>query len=359
MKILEAMAAQDYEQVIAFQNRATGLRGFLALHDTTLGPALGGVRIRTYANEEEALTDALRLSRAMTYKAAISGLPCGGGKTVVLLDENLQREGGFKALGRMIESLRGRYFCARDVGITDADLSAIASTTRFVAREPSAELGDVSEHTARGVWEGMRACMEWAGIRGRARVALQGAGSVGRWLARILQEHGLELLLADVDDARAAEVARETGAQILAPQEILSAPCDVLAPCALGGVINAETVPRLQCKIVCGSANNILATPEDGEALARRGVIYGPDYLVNAGGLIRGTEFFLLGRADSAASIAALNGRMRRVLELARERGISTACAADELAEARLKKAKKFEELTWEARGTVSAPARS
>lgn len=358
MKILEAMVAHDHEQVIAIQNRATGLRGFLAVHDTTLGPALGGVRIRRYANEQDALTDALRLSRAMTYKAAISGLPCGGGKTVMMLDASLQREAAFEDLGRMIESLRGRYFCARDVGITDADLRAIARTTRFVAREPSPELGDISEHTARGVWQGMRACLKWAGITGRARVAIQGVGSVGRWLARILREQGLELAVADVDAARAAVVGQETGARVLAPQEILSAPCDVLAPCALGGVINAESVPGLKCKIVCGSANNLLATLEDGDALAQRGVIYAPDYLVNAGGLIRGAEFFLLGRADSSESIAQVYQRTWRLLELARERAISTARAADELAEARLKKAKTFGDLTWEATGALSATER-
>lgn len=358
MKLLEAMATHDYEQVIAFQSRAAGLHGFLALHDTTLGPALGGVRIRTYSSEDEALADALRLARAMTYKAAISGLPCGGGKTVILLDANLEREAAFEALGRMIESLRGRYFCARDVGITDADLNAIARTTRFVAREPSPELGDVSKHTARGVWQGMRACLEWAGIAGRARVAIQGVGSVGRWLAQLLREQGMELVVADVDAARAAEVGREVGACVVQPGEILSVPCDVLAPCALGGVVNAESVPRLQCRILCGSANNVLATLEDGDALARRGVIYAPDYLVNAGGLIRGAEFFLLGRADSSESIARLYERTRRVLELARERDISTARAADELAEARLKKAKTFGDLTWEAKGVLSAPAR-
>ena len=359
MKLLEAMATHDYEQVIAFQNRATGLRGFLALHDTTLGPALGGVRIRTYASEDEALTDALRLARAMTYKAAISGLPCGGGKTVILLDANLQREAAFEALGRMIESLRGRYFCARDVGITDADLGAIARSTRFVAREPSPELGDVSEHTARGVWQGMRACLEWAGIAGRARVAIQGVGSVGRELARIVRGQGMELVVADVDAGRAAGVAGETGARVVSAQEILSTPCDVLAPCALGGAINAASVPRLECRIVCGSANNILATLEDGDALERRGMIYAPDYLVNAGGLIRGAEFFLLGRADSSGSIAALYERMRGVLERARERGISTARAADEIAEARLKKAKTYRDLTWEAPGEIPAPARA
>jgi leucine dehydrogenase len=359
MNLLQAMAAHDYEQVIAFQNHAAGLRGFLALHDTTLGPALGGVRIRTYANEEEAVTDALRLARAMTYKAAISGLPCGGGKAVILLNAGMHREAAFEALGQMIESLRGRYFCARDVGITDADLSAIARSTRFVAREPCSELGDVSEHTARGVWQGMRACLEWAGITGRARVAIQGVGSVGRWLARILREQGMELLVADVDAVRAGEVSRETSARVIPPQEILAAPCDVLAPCALGGVINPESIERLQCRIVCGSANNILANLEDGENLECRGVTYAPDYLVNAGGLIRGAEFFLLGRADSSESIARLYQRTRHVLEFARERGISPARAADELAEARLKKSKTFHDLTWDASGAISSPARA
>ncbi len=357
MNIFEPMAAHDYEQVIAFQNRSSGLRGFLAIHDTTLGPALGGVRIKRYANEEEALTDALRLSRAMTYKASLAGLPCGGGKTVLLLHDGLQREAAFEDFGQMVEGLHGRYFCARDVGIADADLVAIARTTRFVARDPSPELGDVSEHTARGVWQGMRACLEWAGIKGRARVAIQGVGSVGRFLARILRAQGMDLVVADVDAARAADVARETGARVEAPEDILATPCDVLAPCALGGVINPASLARLQCRILCGSANNVLATIEDGDALERRGVLYAPDYLVNAGGLIRGAEFFLLGRADSSESIARLYPRMRSVLELARERGISTARAADELAESRLKKAKKFSDLTWENARRVSSPA--
>jgi leucine dehydrogenase len=349
MNIFEPMAAHDYEQVIAFQNRSTGLRGFLAIHDTTLGPALGGVRIKRYANEEEALTDALRLSRAMTYKASLAGLPCGGGKTVLLLHDALQREAAFEAFGQMIEGLRGRYFCARDVGIADADLAAIARGTRFVARDPSPELGDVSENTAIGVAHAIRACLEFAGIAGRARIAIQGVGSVGHWLARILRKQGMELLVADVDQARAAEVARETGARVVPPGDILFAECDVLAPCALGGALNPQTVPRLACRIVCGCANNVLASLDDGDALARRGILYAPDYLANAGGLIRGAEFFLLGRTDSGPSLARIYDRTLQVLEEARRRGISTARIADEIAEARLKRPKNFRDLTWEA----------
>ena len=346
MNFFEQMAAQDHEQVIAFQNRAVGLRGFLAIHDTTLGPALGGVRIWPYASDAEALADALRLSRAMTYKASLAELPCGGGKGVVVLHDGLRRAEAFEAFGQLVESLRGRFFTGRDVGITDEDLIALGRGTRYVACESSPALGDISEHTAVGVWHGMRACLEFAGVR-KARVAVQGVGSVGLWLVRILKREGMELVVADVDSARAEHAGRELGARVVAAEEILSADCDVLAPCALGGVISAETLPRIRARIVCGSANNVLAAPEADDALARRGILYAPDYLVNAGGLIRGAEFYLLGRTDSRASLARIYDRMRRVLELARERGTPTARVADELAEGRLKRPKTYSDLCW------------
>ncbi len=364
MNIFEQMAAQDHEQVIAFQNRATGLRGFLAIHDTTLGPALGGVRLWRYADDAEALADALRLSRAMTYKASLAELPCGGGKAVIPMHDALKRAEAFEALGQVIQSLRGRFFTARDVGITDDDLGSIACTTRYVAREPSPELGDISEHTALGVWHGMRACLEFARLK-KARVAVQGVGSVGMWLARILRGEGMELVLADLDPERAQKAARELGAEVVPPERILETRCDVLAPCALGGVVSRETIPRIQARIICGSANNILAAPDSrpagrtgsgegfaagpgpGDELARRGILYAPDYLVNAGGLIRGAEFYLLKRADSHDSLARIYDRMWRVLELSRERALSTARIADEMAEARLKRPKIFRDLFW------------
>ncbi len=346
MNVFEQMAANDHEQVIAFQNNAVGLRGFLAIHDTTLGPALGGVRIWPYASDAEALADALRLARAMTYKASLAELPCGGGKAVIVLHSGLKREEAFEAFGQLVESLRGRFFTGRDVGITDDDLAALGRGTRYVACESSPALGDISEHTAIGVWHGMRACLEFAGLQ-KARVAIQGVGSVGMWLARIVKQEGMELVVADLHAGRAQQAARELGARIVAPEEILSAECDVLAPCALGGVISAETLERLRARIVCGSANNILTAPEAGDELARRGILYAPDYLVNAGGLIRGAEFYLLKRADSRASLARIYDRMRRVLELARERRLSTSRIADELAEARLKKPKLYRDLCW------------
>jgi leucine dehydrogenase len=344
--ILEEMLTDDYEQVIAFQNKACGLRGFLVIHDTTLGPALGGVRLWHYGNEAEALTDALRLARGMTYKASISELPCGGGKTVILQHDGLQRTEAFEALGQMIDSLGGRYFTGRDVGITDDDLEALGRTTHYVACESSPELGDISEHTAVGVWHAMRACLHFAGI-GKARVALQGAGSVGAHLARILRREGMELLVADIDAARAEAVAREGQAKVISPEEILTADCDVLAPCALGGVMNCETVPRVKARIICGSANNVLATLEDGDALMRRDILYAPDYLVNAGGLIRGAEFYLLGRKESWGSLERIFHRMQRVIQIAREQKISTARAADHLAETRLKRPKTYRDLHW------------
>jgi leucine dehydrogenase len=347
MNLLREMSAHDHEQVIAFQNNATGLRGFLAIHNTTLGPALGGLRIWPYAEEEEALADALKLSRAMTYKAALAELPCGGGKAVIIEHEGLKRAAAFEAIGVLIESLRGRFYTGRDVGITDADLAAVGRSTGYVACGSSPELGDVSESTAIGLWHGMRACLEFVGVE-RPRVAIQGVGSAGMWLARILKREGVDLLVADVDQSRAAAAARELGAKVVPPEEILFAECDVLAPCALGGVLNRDTIRKVKTRIVCGSANNVLGSVVDADALALRGIIYAPDYLVNAGGLIRGADFYLLQQRDSTKSLARIYDRMKRVLEIARERGISTARVADELAEARWKKpAKTYHDLHW------------
>lgn len=361
MNLLQEMSASDHEQVIAFQNNAVGLRGFLAIHDTTRGPALGGVRIWPYATEEEALQDALRLSRAMTYKAALAELPCGGGKCVVIAHQGLQRAAAFEAFGALVESLRGRFFTGRDVGIRDEDLAAVGRVTRYVACESSSELGDISEHTAIGIWHGMRACLEFAGIK-RARIAVQGVGSAGMWLARILKREGMDLVLADVDAARASEAARELGARVVPPDEVLFADCDVLAPCALGGIVDGATIPRLRARIICGSANNVLASPEDGDTLQRRGILYAPDYLVNAGGLIRGAEFYLLGRRDSRPSLAKIFDRMQRVVEISCKRRISTARAADELAETQWKKPadkpKTYRDLTWSAPAPASGRTR-
>jgi leucine dehydrogenase len=197
-----------------------------------------------------------------------------------------------------------------------------------------------------GVWHGMRACLEFAGIH-RARVAIQGVGNVGRALGRILRREGMELVVADTDSARARAAGEELGARVAAPEEILTVEADVVAPCALGAAIDEAVAERLRARVVCGSANNVLSAPEVAEKLAGKGIVYAPDYLVNAGGLIRGAEYYLLGVADSGPSLERIYGRMRRVLELARERGCGTAAVADELARARLRRPKIFSELHW------------
>jgi leucine dehydrogenase len=351
MEFFAPVAEHDHEQIIAFQNRVTGLRGFLAIHDTTRGPAFGGVRIKSYPSDDAALRDALNLSRAMTYKASLAELPCGGGKTVILLREGMKRREAFEAFGTMVESLNGRYFCARDVGITDDDLGAIARGTKYVAKEPSAELGDVSENTAIGVAHGLRACLEFAGLKGRLRVAIQGMGSVGYLLAGILHKQGMKLIVADVNAARAHAAAKEFAAEVVPPEEILFVDCEVLAPCALGGALSPETAPKIRCKIVCGCANNMLTSLEIGDTLMKREIVYAPDYLVNAGGLLRGAEFFLMKRKDSSESLARIYGRTLHVLETAAERGISPARVADEIAESRLVRPHLFSRLHW--RGTT------
>ena len=328
----------EHEQVLKLDDPASGLRGFLAIHSTALGPALGGIRIRRYASDDEALSDALLLSRAMTYKTALAELSAGGGKSVIIgptrEDAGLNRVAVFEALGEVIEALGGKYFAGPDVGVTPDDLGAVRRRTQYVADEASPGLGNIAEHTAVGVWHATRACLDFAGLR-RVSVAIQGVGGVGRCLAEILRREGAELAVADVDAPRAERAAREFGARLVSPEEILFTDGDVLAPCALGGVLNSATIPNLRARIVCGSANNVLATPTDAEALHHRGILYAPDYLVNAGGVIRGADFYLLGLRDSEASLARIYDRTKRILAIARERDCSPARVADGLAEAR------------------------
>jgi leucine dehydrogenase len=340
MTLLERMEAQGHERVMAFRDGPSGLRGYLALHSTRLGPALGGVRIMRYARESDALADVLRLSRAMTYKCALAELPCGGGKAVILDHPRLVRDVAFEAYGRVVESLGGRFFTGGDVGIRAADLEVVRRGTSRVANESAPGLGDINEHTAVGVWHALRGCLEFLGLEARgSRIAIQGVGNVGAWLARIAAREGCEVVVADLDPKLARRIAKEVGGKAVPAGRILSVACDVLAPCALGGVLDARTIPGLRAKIVCGAANNQLASPRDGERLARRGILYAPDYLANAGGVIRGAEFHLLGRPESWSTLERIRERMLLVARLAGERRVATARVADELAEAALARA--------------------
>ncbi len=290
--LFDTMHAEDYEQVVFCADRSAGLKAVIAIHDTTLGPALGGIRMRAYATEGEAVSDALRLAQAMTYKAALAGLDYGGGKAVVIGDHAAaQREMLFRALGRSIESLAGHYIPTEDMGTSTADIERVRKESRFgVGREEVfGGGGDPSQMTAWGIFCGQRACLEEmdgaADFHGKT-VAVPGLGKVGYPLARYVHEAGARLIVADVDESRTRQAAAEFQAQVVSPQDIYTQECDILAPCAAGELFHSQTIPHLRCRIIGGGANNQLVSDEDGDALYDRGILYAPDFAINAGGLI-------------------------------------------------------------------------
>ena len=331
------LVASGAEQVLFSHDARTGTRSVIVAHDTTLGPALGGVRMHAYADEETALSDALRLARAMTLKAAAAGLDLGGGWSVILGDPARDKtEEVLRAHGRFIASLGGRFIPVNDVGTTQADIKVLASET-----SPACDSGDPSPMTALGVLEGIRACLRAEGADGGlsgVRVCVQGVGNVGSALADLLAAESAELVLADIDAARAAEVAERLGARVIAPSAVAGAACDVLAPCAMGALVDDTTLPRMRCRIVAGGANNVLAAPGHAAALAARGILYAPDFCVNAGGLIF-LEEQLLGRDRTQAEqrVRRVGQRVADVIAEARRTGATTTDAAVELARTRLR----------------------
>ena len=335
--VLGAMAAGGYEQVVHCHDASSGLRSIIAIHDTTLGPALGGVRMWPYADGPEALVDCLRLARGMTFKAAAAGVNLGGGKSVIIGDPRRDKsEALMRAHGRFIQTLGGRYIPGVDVGTDMADLEAIA----VEAERVSCVRGDPSPMTALGVFEGIRACL--AATRGSdalegVRVCVQGAGHVGSALAALLHAASAELTIADLDNARARTLAARVGGTAIDAADAATSACDVLAPCALGAVVNDETVARLRCEIVAGAANNVLAAPEHGEALHERGIVYAPDFCINAGGLIF-LEEEMLGHDPERTErrVRRVGGLVRAALARAELDGTSPARAADAIARERL-----------------------
>jgi leucine dehydrogenase len=330
-----------HERVVFCHDPDTGLRAIIAVHDRTLGPAAGGCRLFPYPDEAAALTDVLRLSKAMTYKNAIAGLPLGGGKSVILASPGQTTPALLAAFARCVTALGGHYWTAEDVNIGPADAELLADHCPYVfgLTHRGAGSGDPSPFTAGGCFEGMRAALEEVfgsdSFSGR-RVALQGVGNVGYELARLIARAGGTLLVADPDAGRTERVAREFGAQVLAPQEIDAAPCDIFAPCALGGTLDERSVLRLRARIVCGVANNQLANPAIGAALRERGIVYAPDYVVNAGGM-HNASADIFGRYDvedvwrRIRTIRDITGRILR--QAAHERR-PTSEVADALAEA-------------------------
>ncbi|OQW48636.1 MAG: amino acid dehydrogenase [Proteobacteria bacterium SG_bin6] len=332
----------EHEGVHLFTDPASGLHCIIAIHSTKLGPAGGGVRFWHYANSGEAITDALRLSRGMSYKNAMAGLPMGGGKAVVLADANRTKsEAMLKAFGRAIESLGGRYVTAEDVGMSDKDMVVISSETKFVTGLPVASGqagGNPGPSTALGVYLGVKAAAArglGAGDMKGVRVAIQGVGSVGGGLARLLAADGAELILADVDAGRAQALAAELGARAVDAGEVLSVDADIVSPNALGAILTEASIAALKAKVIAGGANNQLATPEDGRRVHERGILYAPDYVINAGGIINVClEYFgNSNRAEVEARIHKIPERLDQVWDESARSSAPAAEVADMIAQ--------------------------
>lgn len=340
MTVFDALGT-EYEQIVFGHDPKAGLRTIIAVFSTARGPALGGTRIYPYPSEEAALLDVLRLGKAMAYKAACADLPLGGGKAVIIADPQTDKTPELlRAYGAQVDRLGGSYITTADVGSTVSDLDVIAETTRWVTGTSKGS-GDPSPVTAYGVWHGLRAVAEVAfgepSLAGR-HVVVHGTGKVGGALARLLAEEGARLTLADVRTP--TELAAELDAEIADPADALTMRCDVLAPCALGPVVTEQTISRFQCAAIAGAANNQLASGELGRALTEAGIVYAPDYVINAGGLINvEDELHGYDSARAHAKAAAIADTLREIFTVATDEKIPTAEAADRLAEARIRAA--------------------
>jgi leucine dehydrogenase len=330
-----------HDSIHFFEEPASGLRAIIAVHSTALGPAAGGCRRWTYSSSDAALTDVLRLSRGMTYKNAVAGLPFGGGKSVILAAEHAPKSKAlFEAFGRAVDSLQGRYVTAEDVGISVDDMHIVRGKTPFVSGLPQQGTnagGDPSPWTALGVFHGIEAAV--AARLGKESladitVAVQGVGHVGAHLCRLLHEAGAKLLVADVDSDNLRSVCEQVPAEIVAPDDILSSDADVLAPCALGNVLNSETIPQIRATVVAGAANNQLASAEDGTRLAVRGILYAPDYVINAGGVISVAHEYLGNSTEERVrgEVRRIPGRLKEIFAEAETCARPTSLVADELA---------------------------
>ena len=343
MEITEKRTNTEHEKVLIARDAATGYCGIIAIHSSVLGPAIGGTRLWNYSSEEEALTDALRLSRGMTYKNALPGLPLGGGKAVIIGDgKTLDREAIFRAHGRFIETLGGCFITAEDVGTSPADMEIVRRETSHVGGLPSGA-GDPSPFTARGVFRAMQAAASYVwnvGDLSRVRVAIQGCGNVGYHLAKSLNAVGAKLIVSDVDARKVSHVVEEFNATAVRPEEIFGVRADIFAPCGLGGVINDQTISQLSARIVAGAANNQLLEERHGELLKERGILYVPDYAANAGGVFSGC-IDLLGwdRERAWNKVDEIYDTIWNIFEIAKTEGISTNKAADMIADKRLENA--------------------
>jgi len=348
MDVFGQMEKYDYGEVFFARDAASGMRAIIAVHDSRLGPALGGCRFLSYAEEEDALVDALRLARGMTYKAALAGVPHGGGKAVVLRPSaHFDRVALFRAFGRFVNSLGGHYITAEDSGTGLEDMEVIRTQTKWVTGVDVANggSGDPSPFTALGVRRGIEACVKHklgtSSLDG-IRVAIQGVGHVGYHLCKELHAQGAKLFVADVDPLKAERAEREFGATIVPLDAIFDVDCEVLSPCALGSALANHTIPRIKAKIVAGAANNQLALPRNGDDLHARGILYAPDYAINAGGLINvAQEVVGYDAQKSRDRVMAVYDTILEICERGEKTGTPTYRVADTMVEERLARAGK------------------
>lgn len=342
MSVFNAVDFDQHEEVSFFYDKETGLKAIVAIHNTHRGPALGGCRMWPYADEQQAITDALRLSRAMTYKAAMANLPLGGGKLVIIGDSHVDKSPElFRAVGRCVDQFNGRYIVGEDVGTSVEDMVSIREATTHVVGLPGGS-GDPSPFTAVGVYESIRSAVSYrlgiSSLKG-VKVAVQGLGHVGYNLCKLLVEEGAELIVTDLEPVLVERVVNECKATAVFPEEIYGAEADVFSPCALGAIINDQTIPQLKCKVVVGSANNQLESHAHGEILAKMRILYAPDYVVNAGGLI---DVYYDGPAYNVEivkiHVQGIHDTLLDVFERAEELHISTSEAADRIAEERFER---------------------
>lgn len=343
MNLLETVSHSGHEQVVFFQHRESALKCVIAIHSTVLGPAFGGLRMWPYANEADAVRDVLRHSKDMTYKAAIAGLDVGGAKGILIGNpETDKSEALFRSLGRYIHSLGGRYIAGEDIGTTMDDMELIRLETPHVVGVPEVNggSGDPSRATALGTLHGIRACLEFKfghADLGKVSFAVQGAGQVGYHLVKMLRTAGAKVFITDIAEDRIEHLVDEFGAEAVPMSQIYDVNATVFSPCALGAVINEDTLPRLRCAIVAGGANNQLESEELGTALERRGILYAPDYAINAGGLIN-SVMELKGYSEARADrhVARIHQIITGILRMSEREKIPTWQAARQLAEARL-----------------------
>ncbi|MEE9199081.1 MAG: Glu/Leu/Phe/Val dehydrogenase [Dehalococcoidia bacterium] len=351
MQIFDYMEKYGYEELVMYTDKEVGLRAFVCIHDTTLGPAVGGTRMWPFATEEEALRDVLRLAKAMTYKSSLAGLDMGGGKALIIGDPNEDKtEALFRAHGRFIDTLGGRFITTEDVGIVVDDIVNMRKETRYASGLPESQggLGGAEVITGYGIYRGAQACCKelfGSDSLGDRTVAIQGFGKVAYSLAEYLKKDGAKIITADINETRVA-MAVEMGATVVGPEEIYDVECDIFSPCALGGVLNSDTIPRIKAPIVAGAANNQLLEDAHAEELKKAGILYAPDYAINPGGIITvACELGAYGRDAAMGMTGKVYDTLLNVFALAKAEGITTAAAADHLAEERISNARKIKNI--------------